>query len=246
MNFTMQQLINIGTPYWDAEAEIARKFYKTAQRNDHAFYLRAQLWKELNPVDGFFNGLHKELTQAAALFPKVGKTIDRHDYLFLLDQLVSEYNHFVLLADVLEHVQGRKLSKRDLKQLPQEKILGDIRRHYVNKGGKIGRAAVGITEGGGTALFRVGKNLKGSKINQMTAKAMKVIWEDEKDHYMVQAQIAAKIIKTKSDMNKMREAMLEVSLQRVWMRNEMFQNPMTKEEVENYIDRRKRSIEKNF
>ena len=80
----------------------------------------------------------------------------------------------------------------------------------------------------------------------MTAKAMKVIWEDEKDHYMVQAQIAAKIIKTKSDMNKMREAMLEVSLQRVWMRNEMFQNPMTKEEVENYIDRRKRSIEKNF
>jgi len=63
---------------------------------------------------------------------------------------------------------------------------------------------------------------------------------------MVQAQIAAKIIKTKSDMNKMREAMLEVSLQRVWMRNEMFQNPMTKEEVENYIDRRKRSIEKNF
>ena len=240
----MQQLIDTATPYWDAEGEIARRFYKTAKSEDHAFYLRAQLWKELNPVDGFFNGLHRELTQAADMFPKVGKTIDRHDYLFLLDQLVSEYSHFVMLADVLEHVQGRKLSKRDLKQLPQEKKLGNIRRRYVKKGGPIGKAAVGITEGGGTALFRVGKSLKGSKINQMTAKAMKTIWEDEKDHYMVQANIAAKMIKNKADMKKMQEAMIDVSLQRVWMRNEMFRSPMTTAEVEAYIVRRQTSIAK--
>jgi hypothetical protein len=162
----------------------------------------------------------------------------------LLDQLVSEYSHFVMLADVLEHVQGRKLSKRDLKQLPQEKKLGNIRRRYVKKGGPIGKAAVGITEGGGTALFRVGKGLKGSKINQMTAKAMKTIWEDEKDHYMVQADIAAKMIKNKADMKKMQEAMIDVSLQRVWMRNEMFRSPMTTAEVEAYIVRRQSSIAK--
>ena len=240
----MQKLIDIATPYWDTEAEIARRFFKTATPEKHAFYLRAQLWKELNPVDGYFNGLHRELTKAAEIFPKVGKSIDRHDYLFLLEQLVSEYNHFVLLADVLEYIQRRKLSKRDLKQLPQEKKLGDIRRRYVQKGGAIGKAAVGITEGGGTALFRVGKNLKGSKINQMTATAMKVIWEDEKDHYMVQANIAAKMIKNKTDLEKMKKAMIEVSLQRVWMRNEMFQNPMTNGEIESYIARRQQSIEK--
>ncbi|MBK20137.1 MAG: hypothetical protein CMM52_14995 [Rhodospirillaceae bacterium] len=238
----MQQLIDTATPYWDAEAEIAKRFYKKAKREDHAFYLRAQLWKELNPVDGFFNGLHRELTEAVEMFPKVGKTIDRHDYYFLLEQLVAEYNHFVMLADVLEYVQGRKISKRDLKQLPQEKKLGDIRRNYVKTGGAIGKAAVGITEGGGTALFRVGKNLKGSRINQMTAKVMKVIWEDEKDHYMVQADIAAKMIKNKADMKKMQEAMVDVSLQRVWMRNEMFLNPMTTDEVESYIARRTRAI----
>ena len=109
----MQTLIDTATPYWDVEAEIARRFYKGAKRSDHAFYLRAQLWKELNPVDGFFNGLHRELTKAANMFPRVGKNIDRHDYLFLLEQLVSEYNHFVLLADILEYIQGRKISKRD-------------------------------------------------------------------------------------------------------------------------------------
>ncbi len=233
----MQTLIDTATPYWDVEAEIARRFYKGAKRSDHAFYLRAQLWKELNPVDGFFNGLHRELTKAANMFPRVGKNIDRHDYLFLLEQLVSEYNHFVLLADILEYIQGRKISKRDLKQLPQEKKLAEIRRNFVKKGGPIGKAAVGITEGGGTALFRVGKNLKGSKINKMTAQAMRVIWNDEKQHYLVQAKEAAGIVKTSNDMKIMKSAIVDVSLQRVWMRNEMFMEPMAKKEIENFLAR---------
>ncbi|MEE2956929.1 MAG: hypothetical protein VX780_12420 [Pseudomonadota bacterium] len=235
----MQTLIDTATPYWDVEAEIARRFYKGAKRSDHAFYLRAQLWKELNPVDGFFNGLHRELTKAANMFPRVGKNIDRHDYLFLLEQLVSEYNHFVLLADILEYIQGRKISKRDLKQLPQEKKLAEIRRNFVKKGGPIGKAAVGITEGGGTALFRVGKNLKGSKINKMTAQAMRVIWNDEKQHYLVQAKEAAGIVKTSNDMKIMKSAIVDVSLQRVWMRNEMFMEPMAKKEIENFLARRR-------
>jgi len=235
----MQTLIDTATPYWDVEAEIARRFYKGAKRSDHAFYLRAQLWKELNPVDGFFNGLHRELTKAANMFPRVGKNIDRHDYLFLLEQLVSEYNHFVLLADILEYIQGRKISKRDLKQLPQEKKLAEIRRNFVRKGGPIGKAAVGITEGGGTALFRVGKNLKGSKINKMTAQAMRVIWNDEKQHYLVQAKEAAGIVKTSNDMKIMKSAIVDVSLQRVWMRNEMFMEPMAKKEIENFLARRR-------
>ena len=191
-------------------------------------------------MDGFFNGLHRELTKAVADFPKVGRTIDRHDYLFLLDQLVSEYNHFVMLADILEHVQKRKLTKRDLRQLPQEKKLGDIRRRYVTKGGAIGKAAVGFTEGGGAALFRVGAKLQGIAINQMTARAMKVIWNDEKDHYIEQAKIAARLIKTKKDMAAMQKAMIDVSAQRVWMRNEMFREPMTVAEIEAFIVRRRK------
>jgi hypothetical protein len=242
MAVKMQELIDTASPYWDAEAEIAKRFYRTATKEDHAFYLRAQLWKELNPVDGFFNGLHRELSKAVDMYPKVGRTIDRHDYLFLLDQLVSEYRHFVLLADILEYVQGRKLTKRDLKQLPQEKKLGDIRRKYVTKGGVIGKAAVGLTEGGGTALFRVGKGLKGNELNRMTAKAMHVIWEDEKDHYLEQAKIAAGLVKNRKQMAEMKTAIVDCSLQRVWMRNEMFREPMTTDEVERFIERRAKRL----
>ena len=48
------RLTDTAWPYWEAEGEIARRFYATATPDDHAFYLRAQLWKELNPVDGYF------------------------------------------------------------------------------------------------------------------------------------------------------------------------------------------------
>jgi hypothetical protein len=146
-------LIDTAKPYWDAEAEIARRFFRRAKPADHVFYLRAQLWKELNPVDGFFSGLHRELDKAVALFPKVGRTVDRHDYLFLLQQLVSEYSHYVMLADILEHLLGRRIRAKDTVQLPEEKKLGNIRRAYVKRGGRIGKAAVGLTEGGGAALF---------------------------------------------------------------------------------------------
>jgi hypothetical protein len=242
---TMQILIDTATPYWDAEAEIARRFFKTAEPEDHIFYLKAQMWKELNPVDGYFNGLHRELSKAADMFPKVGKSIDRHDYMFLLEQLVAEYNHYVVLADILEHLLGRKLRKSDLRQMPQEKKLGDLRRSYVKTGGPIGRAAVGFTEGGGNALFRVGAKLKGSKLNEMTARAMKIIWEDEKDHYLEQAKIASGLVKNKADLDRMTTAIRAVSEQRVWMRNEMFREPMTRDELEAFIARRQNAVERN-
>ena len=231
-------IIATAQPYWDAEAEIARRFYATAKPADHVFYLRAQLWKELNPVDGFFNGLHRELTEAAKRFPKVGQGMDRHDYCFLLSQLVSEYNHFVMMADILEHLLGRKLRPSDTVQLSEEKRLGELRRTCIRKGGAIGRAAVGITEGGGAALFRVAAQLRGSKLHAMTARAMKIIWDDEKGHYREQARIAAGLVRNRKDLAKMQDAIRAVSMQRVRMRNEMFRTPMTDAEVGAFIARR--------
>ena len=123
-----QALIDAAHPYWEAEAEIARRFFAAATADDHIFYLRAQLWKELNPVDGYFNGLHRELVKAAEMFPRVDREIDRHDYPFRLVQLTEEFNHYVLLADVFEHIVGRAIAPEDTVQLPEEKKLGDLRR----------------------------------------------------------------------------------------------------------------------
>jgi hypothetical protein len=230
-----QQLVDAAWPYWEAEGEIAKRFFARASADDHLYYLRAQLWKELNPVDGFFDGLHRELARLVELFPKVDKDIDRHDYHFLLRQLAQEFNHYVLLADIYEHLVGRKIAPADTVQLPEERKLGDLRRRYVQSGSPIDRAAVGLTEGGGARLFREGAKLAGSKLNEMTARAMQIIYEDEKDHYLEQAKEAVGLIKGDIDLERMKAAIRAISRQRVRMRQEMFRGAMTDAEIESFL-----------
>jgi hypothetical protein len=186
-------------------------------------------------VDGYFNGLHQELTRLVEQFPLVDKEIDRHDYQFALTQLTEEFNHYVLLADIFEHVLGRPIAPDDTVQLPEEKKLGDMRREYVESGDPVVRAAVGFTEGGGAALFREGAKISGDKINDMTAHAMKVIYDDEKDHYVEMAKEAVGLIENDDDLARMTDAIRAISHQRVWMRHEMFRNPMTPDDIGEFI-----------
>ena len=195
-------LLGTAYPYWEAEAEIAKRFYATATKAGHIHYLRAQLWKELHPVDGYFNGLHRELAN---------------------------------LADILEYLLERKISAADTVQLPEEKKLGDLRRRLVESGSPLDRAAVGLTEGGGARLFREGAKLTGSRLNRLTAKAMQVIYDDEKDHYDEMAREAAGLIKKRADLTRMQESVQAVSMQRVAMRNEMFGHPMTDLQIAQFI-----------
>ncbi len=155
MKYIEQELIDTALPYWEAEAAIVRRFFASKpSREDHIFWLKAQLWKELHPVDGYFTGLQKELTDLAARFPEIDKTIGRRKYHALLEQLTQEFNHYVLMADVLEYLLGHRISADDTFQLPEEKKLGDLRRAYTHSGSAAERAAVLVTEGGGARMFR--------------------------------------------------------------------------------------------
>jgi hypothetical protein len=149
-----QELIEAALPYWETEATIVRRFFKsTPTREDHIFWLKAQLWKELHPVDGYFTGLQKELNNLVASFSEIDKTIDRHQYHSLLEQLTQEFNHYVVMADVLEYLLGHPVSVDDTFQLPQEKRLGDIRRDYANSGSGVDKAAVLVPKAAALGCF---------------------------------------------------------------------------------------------
>jgi len=179
-----KELIATALPYWKTEGAIVRRFFKSRPaREDHIFWLKAQLWKELHPVDGYFTGLQKELSELVASFPEIDKTIDRHRYHSLLEQLTQEFNHYVLMADVLQYLLGHPVSATDTFQLPQEKKLGELRRSLATSGSPIDKAAVLVTEGGGARMFREGRNLEGGRLEKMIARAMAVVYRDEKNHY---------------------------------------------------------------
>jgi len=238
------ELIKVALPYWEAEAEIASRFFSSrpAEEN-HIFWLKAQLWKELHPVDGYFNGIHKELSKLAEMFPNVDKDIDRHHYRFLLEQMLQEFNHYVLLADILEYLTGKKVSVEDTVQLPQERRLQEVRHRYATSGSEIDRAAVLFTEGGGARLFREGRKVEGGKLEEMIAAAMGVIYEDEKNHFREAAEEAARLIHSPEELQRMKRAVEEISRQRVAMRREMFREPMTEAEVEAFVREMKAKVE---
>lgn len=232
MNSIERELIDTALPYWEAEAAIVRRFFAgKPSREDHIFWLKAQLWKELHPVDGYFTGLQKELSELADRFPEIDKTIGRRKYHALLEQLTQEFNHYVLMADVLEYLLGHPISADDTFQLPEEKRLGDLRRGYTRAGSAVERAAVLVTEGGGARMFREGRKLAGGRLEKMIAAAMDVIYRDEKNHYKEAARQASEAVRSKSDLVRMKRAIQAVSLQRVYMRNEMFQEPLTEKEI---------------
>jgi hypothetical protein len=231
-----QQLIVTALPYWETEATIVRRFFKSKPtREDHIFWLKAQLWKELHPVDGYFTGLQKELNHLAASFPEIDKTFERHQYHSQLEQLMQEFNHYVLMADVLEYLLGHAVSAEDTFQLPQEKKLGDLRRDYANSGSAVDKAAVLVTEGGGARMFREGRKLKGGRLERMIASAMAVVYRDEKNHYREAAREAAGAVKTKQDLARMKKTVREVSLHRIYMRNEMFKEPLASDEIKSCL-----------
>src|SRR5262245_49468483 len=233
------ELIRTALPFWEAEAQITRRFFNgKPSREDHIFWLKAQLWKELHPVDGYFTGIQKELSQLVALFPKIDKDIDRHRYHHLLEQMTQEFNHYVLMADALEYLLGHPISAEDTFQLPQEKKLAELRREYANSGSAVDKAAVLVTEGGGARMFREGRKLNGGRLERMIAKAMEVIYQDEKNHCKEAATEAAQAVKKRQDLHRMKKAIREISRQRVYMRNEMFRQPLTGQEIETRLKRR--------
>ena len=97
-----------------------------------------------------------------------------------------------------------------------------------------------FTEGGGAALFREGAKLSGGEINDMTARAMQVIFDDEKDHYVEMAKEAVGLIQNNDDLARMTHAIRAISAQRVWMRSEMFRDSMTWDEVAAFIEENRR------
>ena len=164
-------------------------------------------------MDGYFSGLHRELANLVELFPEVDRTVDRHHYHGLMEQLVQEFNHYVLLADIMEHLLGRKIAAEDTNQLREEKALGDLRRSYA-AGSAIEKAAVLVTEGGGARLFREGRKLKGSPLERKIAAAMDVVYQDEKNHCRAAAREAASAVRHQRDLKAMKRAIQRVSLQR--------------------------------
>lgn len=237
-----QDLVDLATPYWETEAELTRRFFASNPSKEiWTRYLKAAVYKELNPVigygptQGFACGLHMEFSKLVDRFEGVDDGLDRRQFHGRLEQMIEEFMHYTVLAEVLEDVLGRPLTREDPVQLREDDKLNRMRHRYVNSDNNAVRSVMELTEGGGTATFREGAKLTGGAFETRLAAAFKVIADDEDGHVGHAADDLRVVISTAADFEAAKTALLEVSMQRLHMRNEMFSDPMSRAELDAYL-----------
>jgi rubrerythrin len=254
MNSHGKRLTRLAQAYSAAEARIVRAYFRNPRsKTDHLRWLRAQAFKEYSAIKPIFTALAK-------LYPDVDRGIDRHDFEELTEKLADETKHARLVMDLLQEIEGRRVTFADLLWLPEDRKLAKIRARYsrsyatlLHGNGAIRareirrrdealeRAAITLTEGGGGALYQVCSRLKKRGIEKKIAEVFREILRDEMEHKETGGRSLASLVKSKADYKRAAEIICEVSSQRLRMRNEQFGFPLSEDEIWTLANRTRRS-----
>jgi hypothetical protein len=244
MNTYVKQLTKLARDYRAAEAAIVTAFFaKPRKRLDHLHWLRAQTFKEYSAIKPIFSALAK-------LYPEVDREIDRHQFEELTEKLADETKHARLVMDLLEDLTGKRVTFADLLWLPEDRKLAKIRARYSKsfatllhgdgairareirrQDENLERAAITLTEGGGGALYEVCSRLKKTGVEGKIVAVFREILRDEMAHKDVGLHSLAALVVNDRTFRRAARILCDVSSQRLRMRNEQFNFPLTEAEL---------------
>jgi hypothetical protein len=222
------ELTKFASRYWAGEAEVAHAFFSVPRTDEeHLRWLRLQAYKELQPrTDGI---IIKLIDKLKADYEKLESGVDRHDFLYTSQFLEEEFRHYVLFADVIDHITGKAVTPQELVQyeLEGETKLRALRKAFADKHGALARFASSFCEGGGASIYYEGMLMTGSPLAEYVAKACKGVYDDEVDHAVHGAADLAGAADTEEEWALAKEMVIAISEARVHMRNEQFGFPMS-------------------
>jgi hypothetical protein len=191
----LKRLIDALAPYWAAEAEIVRAYFRSPKRSNQSDLLwlarqcRKEFWDgfdEANP--GLFIG---PLRKLLGLADQIDRGVDRHEILDMTEGLHAEFAHYCAFADAYDAIRGEgdpainPMMLRDVKSWAENEALGELRAGHIRAHGEIGMRASRLTEGGYCALFSEGAKLEGgSPADRAIARACRLVYDDEFGHML--------------------------------------------------------------
>jgi len=111
-------------------------------------------------------------------------------------------------------------------QLDEDKALQAVRQRIREQEGAFGELAIMFTEGGGSAFFLVGRDIKGDAISEEIARACNIVYTDELEHGEHGALDLEQELDSEEEWTKARELITEICQQRLRMRYGMFAIPV--------------------
>lgn len=178
--------------YSAGEAEVVRAYFARPHTDeDHIEVLLKQMGREIQGR----RALGPALESMAA---DLERGVDRHDYAEHLRHSAEEAHHYVLLADIVDWLAGRKLEADRLLEYEvfpaSESATYNPKLPEARRNQEVGRemsAALGrdrarelmhLAEGGGGGAFVECSRLHGDEFRDRLGAAMRIITEDELGH----------------------------------------------------------------
>jgi len=235
------RLVERSAPLFAGEAEVCRTYFGSPARTaatDKSWLVR-QCFKEywgsgfVDPERGI---LGEWLTDVLKMLPKIDTEIDRHEALDLVEAACAEFRHYCLFADIYDSLAApgeAKLSPRRLENWPESLALDKLRIDIRARHGKLGRAALGFTEGGYCALYAEGAKIAGrGGIDDRIGAACRHVYDDEVGHMLHGIAAVNDVARTPADWELIEALVIEQLRLRVHMRNGQFGHPVPQARIE--------------
>ena len=230
----LDRLVGIASPYWAGEHEVVITFFsRPHSREEHIHWLRAQCWKEFwGHIDERGTGtIERMVTELGQRYPDVQRGDLPHRFLHVAQELYAEFHHYQVLSDILDDLERRRVPPDELKQMPEDLKLAQMRAAAAATHGEMGAAISKFSEGGGSSMYKAGMEIRGGELEQRIATACRIIYDDEVDHMRTGAEGLRRTVKTAEDWSTVERLTREIARQRVRMRNEMFGYPLSEERL---------------
>jgi hypothetical protein len=230
----LDELVAIASPYWAGEYEVVHTFFsKPRSKEEHIRWLRAQCWKEFwGTLDGVPESIPmRSLKALQQLYGDLGSPAARHEFLHVAEEMYEEFHHYSALADILDELEGRHVPPQELRSLPEDVKLTEMRARIAQTEGELGAFVNKFSEGGGSSMYKAGMEIGGGPLEERMAAAFRVIFTDEIDHMQTGAEGLRRVVKTAEEWDTCKRLVREVHRQRVRMRNDMFGEPLSEERL---------------
>jgi len=225
-------VIAANAPYWGAEAEICRTYFRSPGRSaeSDARWIARQAAKEL--LDGVVPRL-RQLDRAIE-----GPDADAEAVAHLAEELHEEAAHLAAFAAAHRRIRppgSAGLGRAELEVAvawPGNLALRDLRARHLQENAHLGAIAGSVSAGGCCALFREGLALAGgSDADDAIAEACGAVFADEAEHMLAGLRSVEASTLSAEDWEVVVRMSVEQSRARLVMRDEQFGGAVTAERL---------------
>jgi hypothetical protein len=240
----MQELADLGEYFWAGEAEIATTFFTAAHDpKDHVLWLRHQCLRELRGTGLLLRpGTRTQwfIDNVQAGLPDAETADGRGALEYGLQQMLEEFTHYRMYADILESITGEPTRMADLQalHLPSDDRLEALRLRLLEENDELAGMTFGFAEGGGAGIFHAAAMLETNDPLLLRIKAAgKEIYNDEVGHYEHNSDGVSTALETEEQFASFRAMVIAVCQERLRMRAEMHGITISEERIQEITDR---------